>query len=269
MSQGGPAPVPAPGVPAPAPVPPEGNVQGGDNIVEDEIPEFVGSEVVTRDTRTISQNLVEILTDTDARQWDDGRLRLANGYQFNLWSQIHPEPVEHPHESMDAFIARQRQARLNRLTILANRAQRTLDARRAHDEAFPTPSHPAPLPPVLSSPDATTEADDRFKKQLLLNQLANRVAEDITDPLDKTMFEYLDRVEAQAARAAFQKVLNSPGGLAVLTDEAGLEESHNWSGAIAATFQTAGGRQIGRQYRQMPALIGPQTSAEQCCTGWL
>ena len=38
---------------------------------------------------------------------------------------------------------------------------------------------------------------------------------------------------------------------------AGLEESHNWSGAIAATFQTAGGRPMGRQYRQMPANDWP------------
>ena len=47
--------------------PPEGNVQGGENVIEEEIPEFVGSDVVTRNTRVISQNLVEILTDTDAR----------------------------------------------------------------------------------------------------------------------------------------------------------------------------------------------------------
>ena len=32
----------------------------------DEIPEFVGSDVVDRNTRVISQNLVEILTDPDA-----------------------------------------------------------------------------------------------------------------------------------------------------------------------------------------------------------
>ena len=64
--------------------PPEGNGQGGENVIEEEIPEFVGSDVVTRNTRIISQNLVEILTDTDARQWDDGWVMLADGYQFNL-----------------------------------------------------------------------------------------------------------------------------------------------------------------------------------------
>ena len=116
-----------------------------------------------------------------------------------------------------AFIVRQRQARLDRLTLLANRARRTGDAQLAHKEANPTPPHP--VPPRLSSPDAAADEDDRRKKQVLLNRLANRVAEDITDPLDKTMFEYLDRIEAEAARAAFQKVLNSPNGMAVLTDQ--------------------------------------------------
>ena len=194
--------------------PPEGNGQGGEDVIEEE---FVGSDKVTRNTRIISQNLVEILTDTDAAQWDDGWVMLADGYQFNLWSHINPEPVERQGETMDAFIVRQRQARLDRLTLLANRARRTGDAQLAHEEAFPTPPHP--VPPRLSSPDAAADADDRRKKQVLLNRLANRVAEDITDPLDKTMFEYLDRIEAEAARAAFQKVLNSPNGMAVLTDQ--------------------------------------------------
>ena len=194
--------------------PPEGGGQGGDDVIEEE---FVGSDRVTRNTRIISQNLVEILTDTDAAQWDDGWVMLADGYQFNLWSHIHPEPMERQGETMEAFTVRQRQARLERLTLLANRARRTGDAQLAHEEAFPTPPHP--VPPRLSSPDAAADADDRLKKQVLLNRLANRVAEDITDPLDKTMFEYLNRIKAEAARAAFQKVLNSPNGMAVLTDE--------------------------------------------------
>ena len=57
-----------------------------------------------------------------------------------------------------------------------------------------------------------------MEKQVLLNRLANRVAEDTTDPLDKLMFEYLDRVEAESARAAFQKVLDSAEGLAACTE---------------------------------------------------
>ena len=57
-----------------------------------------------------------------------------------------------------------------------------------------------------------------MEKQVLLNRLANRVAEDTTDPLDKLMFEYLARVEAESARAAFQKVLDSAEGLAACTE---------------------------------------------------
>ena len=56
--------------------------QGGEDLNDDEIPEFVGSDVVTRNTRVISQNPIEILTDTNARQWDDGWVMLADGYQF-------------------------------------------------------------------------------------------------------------------------------------------------------------------------------------------
>ena len=74
-------------------------------------------------------------------------------------------------------------------------------------------------PPLLPSRNASADADDRFTKQVLLNQLANRAAEDTTDPRDKPMFEYLDRVEAEAARAAFQKVLNYPDGLEAVTAE--------------------------------------------------
>ena len=152
----------------------EANGQGGENVIGDEVPEFVGSDVVTRNTRVISQNLVEILTDTDARQWDDGWVMLADGYQFNLWSHTNPEPVERPNETMDAFIARQRTARLDHLNLLANRAQRTVAAQQAHEEAFPTPA-PAHLPPRRLSSNAAADAD-RLEKQVLLNRLANRVA---------------------------------------------------------------------------------------------
>ena len=192
---------------------------GGDNVVEDESTDRVGSDVITVDTRILSQNLIEILGNVEASQWDDGWVTLSDGYQFRLWSAIHPEPTENDNETMDAFIPRQRQARRERLTILANRAQRTLDARTAQTEARQA-SLPPLQPPLLPSRDATVEADDRFAKQVLLNQLANRAAEDTTDPRDKPMFEFLDRVEAEAARAAYQKVLNDPvGGLAALTPE--------------------------------------------------
>ena len=53
----------------------------------------------------------------------------------------------------------------------------------------------------------------------MLKRLANRVAEDTTDPLDKPMFDYIDRVEGEAARAAFQKFLNGTTGLDALEDE--------------------------------------------------
>ena len=201
------------------PLPQGGLDPGGDNVIGDELIERVGSDVVTVDTRILSQNLIEILHNLEASQWDDGWVTLGDGFQFRLWSAIHPEPSENEGESMDAFVLRQRAARLERLTILANRAQRTLDARAAQNEAR-CASLPPVQPPLLPPRDATVEADDRFAKQVLLNQLANRAAEDTTDPLDKPMFEFLDRVEAEAARAAFQKVLNDPaGGLEALTPE--------------------------------------------------
>ena len=201
------------------PLPKGGLDPGGDNVIGDELIERVGSDVVTVDTRILSQNLIEILHNLEASQWDDGWVTLGDGFQFRLWSTIHPEPSENEGESMDAFVLRQRAARLERLTILANRAQRTLDARAAQNEARRA-SLPPVQPPLLPPRDATVEADDRFAKQVLLNQLANRAAEDTTDPLDKPMFEFLDRVEAEAARAAFQKVLNDPaGGLEALTPE--------------------------------------------------
>ena len=45
------------------------------------------------------------------------------------------------------------------------------------------------------------------------------MAEDTTDPLDKPMFDYIDRVEGEAGRAAFQKVLNGTTGLDALEDK--------------------------------------------------
>ena len=93
--------------------------QGGEDVHDDEAPEFVGSDVVTRNTRVISQNLVEILTDTNAQQWDDGWVLLADSYQFRLWSHTNPEPIERDGESIDAFTARQRAARRDRITLLA------------------------------------------------------------------------------------------------------------------------------------------------------
>ena len=48
---------------------------------------------------------------------------------------------------------------------------------------------------------------DRFEKQALLKRLAGLVVENTTDPRDKTMFEFIDKVEGEAARAAFQMVV--------------------------------------------------------------
>ena len=199
---------------------------GGDDAHDDDSREFEGSDVVPRNTRVISQNLIEILTDTNARQWDDGWVRLADGYQFRLWSSTNPEPTERENENIDDFTARQRAARCDRITLLANRAERTLAAQQAHEAALP----PVP-PPVLPPPrlPANESADAvQVEKQVLLNRLANRAAEDTTDPLDKLMFDYLDRIEAEAAQAAFQKVLDSgQDGLDVCT-EAEKQIMANW-----------------------------------------
>ena len=120
---------------------------GGDDVHDDDAREFEGSDVVTRNTRVISQNLIEILTDTNARQWDDGWVRLADGYQFRLWSSTNPEPTERENENIDDFTARQRAARRDRITLLANRAERTLAAQQAHEAALP----PVPPPCTPSS----------------------------------------------------------------------------------------------------------------------
>ena len=130
----------------------QANGQGGENVMEEEIPEFVGSDVVTRNSRVISQNIAGILADPDASQWDNGLVVLADSYQFNLWSDINPEPVNRPNETMEAFTARQRAARLDRINLLANRAQRTINAQKAHDDAFPPPpssSCPSPSPTLF------------------------------------------------------------------------------------------------------------------------
>ena len=69
------------------------------------------ADVVDRNTRVISQNLVEILTDPDAPQWDSGTVILPDGYQFQLWSAINREPLNGENESLPDFTARQRAAR--------------------------------------------------------------------------------------------------------------------------------------------------------------
>ena len=78
---------------------------GGDNVVEDELTDRVGSDVINVDTRVLSQNLIEILGDLEARQWDDGWVTLNDGFQFRLWSAIHPEPKENEGESMDVLFS--------------------------------------------------------------------------------------------------------------------------------------------------------------------
>ena len=209
--QGGPQ---GQGDPQNVPLPPGDHDQGGNQMVEQA--ERTGSDVVSLDTRILPPDLIEVLQNLDSPHWNDGWVRLSDGSQFLLWSHIHPEPMEYEGEPMDDFVPRQRQARLERLAILANRAQRTMETRRAHEEAYRAPAPPRP-PPQLPSRHGLPNADDRFTKQVLLNQLATRAAEDTTDPRDKPMFDFLDRVEAEAARAAFQKVCNE--GVEAITPE--------------------------------------------------
>ena len=101
----------------------QGQAQGlGGDEVPDNNAQFEGSDIVNRNTRVISQNLIEILSNSDAPQWDDGWVPLADGYRFRLWSNTNPEPTEREHENMEDFTARQRAARRDRITLLANRA---------------------------------------------------------------------------------------------------------------------------------------------------
>ena len=113
----------------------------------DEGMEFTGSDVVDRNTRVVSQNLFEILQDPDAPQWDSGSVLLNDGYLFQLWSDISPEPVSGENETLADFTARQRVARTARITLLANRARRTADAQKAHEDSRPPP--PSPRRPSL------------------------------------------------------------------------------------------------------------------------
>ena len=122
------------------------------------------------------------------------------------------------------FVVRQHAARRDRIRLLANRAERTRAAQQAYEQTLPPPPVPPPAvlpPPRLPANESTDSINMEFtQKQTLLNQLANQAAEDITDPLDKAMFDYLDRVQAEAARAAFQKVLdNGQEGLNACTEE--------------------------------------------------
>ena len=119
--------------------------------------------------------------------------------------------MSNKNESLVDFTARQRIARTARINILANRAERTGASHRTYEEAYPPPRRPSPTNSLVNA--------ERLEKQVLLKRLANQVAEDTTDPLDKPMFDYIDRVEAEAARAAFQKVLNGTTGLNVLEDD--------------------------------------------------
>ena len=159
------------------------------------------------------------MQDPDAPQWDSGSVLLNDGYLFQLSSAISPEPVNGENESLADFTARQRVARTARINLLANRARRTADTQKAYEDNRPPP--PSPRWPSLprQSPSNSVADAERLEEQVLLKRLANRVAEDTTDPLDKPMFDYIDRVEAEAARAAFQKVLNGTTGLDVLEDD--------------------------------------------------
>ncbi len=186
--------------------------------------QFEGSDIVDNNTRVLSENLVEILSNPEAQQWDDGWAFLDDGYKFRLWSRVNPEPMERENEQEEEFVVRQHAARRDRIRLLANRAERTRAAQQAYEQSLPPPPVPPPAvlpPPRLPANESTDSINMEFtQKQTLLNQLANRAAEDITDPLDKAMFDYLDRVQAEAARAAFQKVLdNGQEGLNACTEE--------------------------------------------------
>ena len=112
--------------------------------------------------------------------------------------------------SQTDFTARQRIAQIDRIHILANRAERTEAAQKTHRESL--------QPPRTSRSNSVVEAD-RLEKQALLKRLASRVVEITTDPQDQTMFDFIDRVEGEAARTAFQKVLaqGEDRGLGALT----------------------------------------------------
>ena len=80
----------------------------------------------------LSRELLEVLYNPTAKEWDSGFVILGNGKRFGLWTRHHPPPESRENEDMDAFTARQIAERQRRYEILANRAQRIAEARRAH-----------------------------------------------------------------------------------------------------------------------------------------
>ena len=80
----------------------------------------------------LSRELLAILYNPTAKEWDPGFVILKNGRKFGLWTKHHPHPIAREDEDMDAFAARQISERQARYEILENRSQRIAEARHAH-----------------------------------------------------------------------------------------------------------------------------------------
>ena len=194
----------------------EENYRDPDGEGNDDERESQDSERVDFTTPALTMRLVAILQNVDAPEWDSGTVYLDNGQVFLLWSDHSPAPTNLPNERLDAFTARQRTARGQRIEILSQRAQRIHGERRIQREARRDP------PPRISRSNSVVEAERVAKdKQALHDRLVAEVGRNTLDPRDMEMFRFMDQSEGEAARAVFQRVLDDPNqrGLGALTND--------------------------------------------------
>ena len=98
----------------------------------------------------LSRELLKLLYDPNALEWDSGVVTLGNGHKFALWSPHDPAPESKEGEGIDEFTARQISARQRRQAILANRAQRIDEARRIYRARRDDPSKRQSRSPFVS-----------------------------------------------------------------------------------------------------------------------
>ena len=160
----------------------------------------------------LSRELLAILYNPTAKEWDPGFVMLRNGKKFGLWTTHHPEPIARENEAPEAFASRKIAARQARYAILENRAQRVASARQdLLDQQR------------REQQDHTEEEEEeqaRLDREREVERLS-RLVKDAVNPTDALMFRALVNIEAEEARAAFKKVqaADNTQGMDVLTPE--------------------------------------------------
>ena len=166
------------------------------------------SEHVNHASLSLFMEQVGILHNPDAPEWDSGFMTLDNGQQMPLWSDYATAPTSNVGEDQAAFMARQRITRQKRAEILANLARHTEEACKVYRHFNWQTSR------------LTSESDRDTDRQKLIERLTTQIAESV-NPRDTRMFEMMQQLEGDAARAAFDKVLaaGNTRGMDALTPE--------------------------------------------------